>query len=465
MKPWYGDLIESNEPEVRQAVAAAFRRKRPAEPVNRVGCIVEFVQGRECCCAVVWKQFARSNSFRIYDLDGKDRRLGPGRILDFSHQKLPIHNDTQLRMALRRIDRRRNAVQATLDLQTLWEVVAGNGREWWDLAALIDLYFAATPDDDERTALVRALAHGDYFEMQDRQFKPLDDEAVERKNAARNARQQAAEELAEQAAWLKAVLEGEQGPRPATAEQAIALLEEAALSEDGKHISAEAGRLMRQVHLHGRLAAFDLLVRLGYWHADENLDLRRFGITPDFDPVLVEQAKQVGWAKAAQKARRWWGRQVVGWSEDGEGCQRAFSLRRDLGGYRLGIHCAVPGLLIDTCEPLLAEAGSRGTALHLPDGRIGMLPLALEERALFKVGERQPALSLVVRVDKAWAVRSFKFRLSRVRLGHIVSLQESVGEQSVLLRRLALSIREQRQQQGALLLPPEKAVVLRRGGG
>ncbi|NKB71225.1 MAG: RNB domain-containing ribonuclease [Candidatus Latescibacteria bacterium] len=463
MKKWYRQVLDSDDPQVRQALAQALQSQRPPEPPDQVGRLVEFVRGRQCRLGVVSHQKGRRGTLGVIDIKGKERLVEVGRILDFSQRRLPLDDGTQRHRALRRIDRDRTRQLGGIDLQSLWEVVVGDAQTWWDAETLIDLYFAQRPADEERAVLVRALAGGAYFEMRQGQFRPHTRAVVEGKRAVSQARSQAAEELAQQAAWLRRVADGQPGSGgPPTAGQAIALLEEAALVEGDEPLSAAAGQLLRRAHLHGPLAAFDVLVRLGHWHADENLDLRRAGLTADFTPELVQRAQEARWPQAVARSWRWWGRRVLGWSADGEACQTAFSIRRSLLGYRLAIHCAVPGLLAGD-GAMTAEAQTRGIALDLPDGRLDLLPSELTEQALLRADQRRPALALVVQLDKALAVRSYAFRLCRVRLKRVLPLSVDGGSESALLQRLAEQIRCQRQQRGALLLPAEKEVRLQRG--
>ena len=439
MKQWYSQIADSDDPHVRQALAQALLSRRPPEPPDQVGRLVEFVRGRECRMGVVRKQGGRHGTLGVFDLEGKERTVEVGRILDFSRRQLPLGDGAQLRLTLRRIDRSRARRLAGLDLHTLWEVVVGDGEEWWDLEILVDLYFAEAPADDERAALVRALAGGSYFEMRQGRFKPHPQAVVERKRAVESARQRSEAELVQQAAWLRGLADGKEGPAPSTAERAIALLEEAALGQEDRPLSPAATQLMRRAHLHGPLAALEILVRLGRWGADENLDLRRAGLASVFAPGLVCQATDARWPKAAARSRRWWGRQSLGWSEEGEACQTVFSMRRGLRGYRLGIHCAIPGLLAGDGD-LTTEALSRGVALELPDRRLGLLPPELEEQVLFRVGQRRPALTLVVQLDRALAVRSYAFRLSRVRLIAAAGAQDT--GRAAAAGRLAVAARK-----------------------
>lgn len=92
------------------------------------------------------------------------------------------------------------------------------------------------------------------------------------------------------------------------AEDAIALLKQVALHGEQAEDSAAAARLMQAAHLHGPQAAFEVLIRLGHWQADENLELRRCRVPVAFAPEVLAEAEQRGWWPEARRSRCWWGR-------------------------------------------------------------------------------------------------------------------------------------------------------------
>ena len=418
MKAWYSETLQENpDPELRRMIARELRRQAP-DPTERIGCVVEFQHGREARIGVFHGPGRHGRAW-VVGSDGKRRQVEERRLLHLARQKLPLADLDEARRALRRIDRRRREAQQGIDLHPLWELTLEEPERWWKIDDLAEVYFAgpaeAEPvgkaDGEEPAVLARALADGRYFAMREGRFRALPAETVRRRLALEAERRVAAARLEGQAAWLRSVADGENAPEPPGAEEAVSLLEKAVLA-DGEAVPEAAVELMRRAHLHGAAVAFETLVRLGHWHADENLDLHRAGISAVFPPQTCEAARAV---RVAVPARRWWGRQVWGWAVEGEACQQVFSLRRVWGGYRLGIHSCAASLWADADAALEAEAAARGTALRLPEGRIGILPPVLEEKAAFRAGERQWALSLVLRLGAGFEVRDARMRLSRVR--------------------------------------------------
>ena len=68
---------------------------------------------------------------------------------------------------------------------------------------------------------------------------------------------------------------------------------------------------------------------------------------------------------------------MYGFSRCGQVCDQAFSIRRTLSGYKLGLHFPAPALLLPRQGQVQGEAMERGASLHLPDRSIPMLPPTL----------------------------------------------------------------------------------------
>ena len=66
------------------------------------------------------------------------------------------------------------------------------------------------------------------------------------------------------------------------------------------------------------------------------------------------------------------------------------------GGYRIGIHIAAPGLVIERDAPLDEVARSRMSTVYFPGDKITMLPDAVIQKLSLDEGDLRPALSLYV---------------------------------------------------------------------
>ena len=469
MRPWYRDVLKEDDPALRAEIARvlldqhSLRKNRAEEHVGRV---IEFRRGKGHLCGVLRPQKG-TQGWKVLDQEGKEKNIRGAKIIDISTERVEAEQRDEIVQVLRAISRRREAVKARLDLRTLWEVAGEAGERAWSLDELAELYFGEKADSDRRAALARGLDDGYWFIREEREFVARSAEVVaqsDRNVAQRKAKQQ---RLQEWATWLRSVADGKETERPEGAEEAIALVERAALQKE-----EEAGitaRLMERAHLHGPLAAFDLLVRLGHWSADENLELRRHRISVEFSEEVMVAAEAGGWRSEALKSRRWRGGQVYGFSRDGEECDRAFSIRRTLFGYRVGVHFASPALLEDEQGFIDGAARDRSSSVHLPERVIPMLPAPISSRCRLATSEHRPSLTVELRYNRRFELKSWKVRVRQVRPGKVLDWEEAERQLAEdrhwqRLHALALALRRRRQGEGALILPESRPELRVRDG-
>ena len=123
---------------------------------------------------------------------------------------------------------------------------------------------------------------------------------------------------------------------------------------------------MARTHLHGAAAAFDVLVRLGRWSVHENLEIHRGRVPIDFTADALAAAQHIHdsgphrWTPSVGRCSRSWNR-PLGWvPADTLGCERAFSARPTLRGFKVTVFLAAPALLFETDSPIDQEAAARG---------------------------------------------------------------------------------------------------------
>ena len=230
----------------------------------------------------------------VIDVRGRERWLRRDKILDLSTSKVPTLSRQEALSHLRRIDEQRHARSLAVELQPLWEVTAEEGeRRVWSLDELAELLFRS-PRPDDRPVLLRALWEGRFFARHANGWSPLSREALARTGELESQKRQEEKELAEVAAWVRRVADGAApDPRPANAEEAVRLLREAAVFGSGSRRRSQSAVLMERAHLHGPGAAFDVLVQLGFWDKDENLELHRCGVPLEFSPESLREADRV----------------------------------------------------------------------------------------------------------------------------------------------------------------------------
>ena len=470
MKAWYSRVLEQGDSALRAQVARALlKARKPREP-DHFGCIVEYLRRGHHCCGVVQVAPGKTRSLWILNQEGKEAWVSHRKLIDMSSEKIGMRQRHEIVRALRQVNQRRERIKGELNLRPLWELAAEEPDRKWALNELAELYFGEDPDSDRRTALARLLGERKFFSRQAQHYLSLPAGKVEERGRATERRQRDRDRLEEAALWLRQVADGGEGARPEGAGEAIALLEQAALFEGEGPRAKEAARLMNQAHLHGPLAAFDVLVKLGHWDVNENLELRRCQVPVDFSAEALAEAAELRSQPAAGRGRRWWGRRVYGFSRDGKVCDRAFSVRRTLFGYKLGLHFAAPRLAGATGGP--GGGGGHGTrGFHIPsrwfDSHVAAFPGL--PAAELTPGERRPALTVEVRLDLRRQIKGFALRLCRVRPRKVLRMEEAEARLAAdphlrWLNDLARTRRQTRRQRGDLILAaPELNMDFREG--
>ena len=444
---WSRHLTTSLDDASRREVARLVQAERSTRPVlERAGAVLEFRRGGQLLCGYLARDPDNRKGYDVIGVDGRHRHLRRDKVVNVSPEYVSMHTSDRALEELRRIDRRREAARWAVDLSALWEVALETGPERgdWRLEELVELHDPGTPDASRRAGMLRALWHGPRFERHGAGWRPRSPAAVEEIEAASTREEAETRRHDELAGWVRKVADGHPAdPRPTGAEEAVALLESAALGER----SPSAARLMGAANLRGSGAAFDVLVRLGHWSVDENLELHRLGLPEGFPEAAAKAAREVDprAVAAAWPGRRRWssGLCVTACGE------RAYRLRRSLLGHTIvDIHMAVPALWVEAGTAVDQEAAARGVTVRLLEREIPMLPAELTEACRLTPAEARPVLTLSVRLDRKLVPRKVRLSLGRVR----PRLALEGGESSPPVRRLtalAAALRQRRRREGA----------------
>jgi len=232
------------------------------------GSVVEYLQQGHPVCGVILMVGAREH--HIKDIDGKVHLVPLERIADVSSLFIGTTyagHDTVL--LLRTIHEEREALKATIDLDTLWEVTESERRPW-SLDELAALYYHDDAGAHGKAALFRALVENGLFRREGKAFVPV---ARERANIYRERQHQRGKDdawLHDAAHWLRALVDGQPATPPADAERILQLLAAHVLHGERRQHESEATALIHLAHFHTLHAIFDALVAAGYWQRDEN---------------------------------------------------------------------------------------------------------------------------------------------------------------------------------------------------
>lgn len=354
-----------------------------------------------------------------------------------------------------------------LDLRTLWEIVKESERREWTLDELADLCFGEDPGSDRTTALSRGLDEGYLFTRYGRKFTALAPEVVAQQDRAACEAKCGEEWFRDAGAWLRSVADGRPGSPPEHAERAIQLLEAEVLFGADHPEAHDASKLMQAAYLHGQHAAFGVLVKLGHWDEHENLDLLRNHVPIFFSSETMAEAETCDWTGKVLRCPALWRGRVYGIMRREGDCYQAFSIRRGLLGYIVGIHFASPAFLIPQGGCVQAGAADRGAAIYLPDRLVPMLPPEVTSKLRLTTEARRPTLTVEVRLNGPLRVRRSSITVKRIRVTHALTLDDAdqrIAQDTHLskLHALARHLRGKRREAGAVLIPePQLEIAVR----
>jgi exoribonuclease II len=375
-----------------------------------------------------------------------------------------------LLQALKKAEEVRNQLKEKVDVRELWELVKDE-RESFDHEYLAQLCFGEAVTEDHVSALARALFEEKiHFKMKEDRFLPHSDEKVEQIVQQKKEEEAREKKLGEGSAWLKRMLDRQQeGSPPSCREEIVQALVDLALYPEERP-EAKFGKELLQIAGGYNIAeARQILVRLGIWGEDENLDILRFEIPTVFSKEALEEVERLRGAEFATEGRQDL-RHLWVFTIDGpltRDFDDALSIEVEDNTIHLGIHIADVAGVVPAESRLDEDAFQRGSSVYLPCRQIPMFPPTLAHEILsLKEGCDRGAVSLLCRLDGQGNPMDFEFVPSLIRVKKRYTYDE-VNEHHIhealfqTLLQLSHALRRRRVEAGALLLTlPELDIMI-----
>jgi exoribonuclease-2 len=423
------------------------------------GKIIEYIdQGKFVCTLCL-----QDKGTRLHLLTPLNREvnISPKRALLLSKGTVDTGGSREaLLNRLNEIEALRKMLTREVHVKELWELVR-DGQESFEYADLAQLYFGEKITDDHISALVRALFDDRlYFKMKEGHFLPHSEEIVEQTIKQREEEARRETRLKEGSTWLKNRIQNKVSQAPSCKDAVIDLLVELALyGKEAPNFNHTKDLLLR-AGITDVQRAKSLLVDLGVWGEDENLDLYRLNINTSFSEAALnasEKLTKVGIEEGEREDLR----DLNAFTIDGPDTKDfddALSIEITSDSILLGVHISDVASAIPPDSLLDKEASQRGSSLYLPSRSIPMIPpnLSQDTLSLRKDCDR-PAISLLCRFDKDFGLLDYRFALSLVRVRRQLTYEEVnnlYSQEDVLEQAYELSqvLRKNRVDQGALIL-------------
>ncbi len=439
------------------------------------GNIVEYIDDQKIICAVILE--VKDKRLRLLSETNREINISAGRLSHKCGTSFDISSSrNDLIQSLKATAQKRKNIMATIDIKELWEVL-NTEQKPIDLATMTQLCFSSSSSDDHESAVVRSFFENRvYFKFGFDSFMPNSEDQVEKiifqKNKA--ARK---ERLVEQGGkWLKSALtDGATLPEEELSEIVEILKSVYLFGKESKHFNLGKAILAKAgVELDSSI--FKLLVKLGVWEKNENLDLHRLETPQAFSPEVEENANELvaSLKHLVDNQKRKDLTHLPIMTIDGPSTHDfddALSIEKEGMNYRLGVHIVDVGYFIKRGDVLDKNALTRGSSIYMPDQYIPMLPAALSGNICsLKAGELRPTISIFALLSPLANVIDYEILPSIVKVKRQLTYFDAdniVGEDEELtaLYELAVSFRRKRLDAGAIQITlPEINIRLLENG-
>lgn len=443
-------------------------------PPMESGSIVEYIDRQKIMCAVVLE--VKNQRLRLLTENNREVKLSAGRLLhkDKARLNLAMGRDKMVD-ALREVASKRKALLTQVDIKDLWEVL-NTEQVWIDLATMTEFCFPESPGGDQESAVIRAFFDDRlYFKFSLDQFFPNSVQQVERLTAQRQEEANKNRIVELGGDWLKSLINGSSPPVDVSQEdiqEFINILKAYYLFEKESKDHTLARAIIRNSGLELTTGLFPILVKLGVFDENENIDLLRLEVTAEFNDEILQRVERLVTTRQdffADGVRRDLTSLPL-MTIDGQSTldyDDALSIEKVGQQYRLGIHIVDVGHFVRKGDNIDQEALVRGSSIYMPDQKISMLPAALAEGLCsLKAGELRPAISTMVNLSPSKEVIDYEILPSLINVKHQltyydVNLAADQNPDIIVLREIAEKFRQRRLDGGAVQITvPEVNVWL-----
>ncbi|MDR2200033.1 MAG: RNB domain-containing ribonuclease [Deltaproteobacteria bacterium] len=366
-------------------------------------------------------------------------RLRPNRVLVESLEEEPAGREDKLKL-IEETGKRRDALAKMVDLETLWDILEGEG-ESFPYPYLAELAFGAGSGPDETSAVMRAVSReGTRFRFTPGEALRNSQEEMEAMKSRREAEEAKQRSFSEGEKWLRLSLKAETpadlaavpAPSKGVEEHFLKNLIDFALSEQEKKEFLKYRDLLESMGFPPDPGgARDLLKRTGVFSPHENIELRRLRLPLEFPAEVMKEAEELSLNQGYLEERRLDLSGVFTLAVDSPGAMEyddALSLEpREHGGWILGIHIADPAGFILPGSALDRHARVRTSSIYLPETSHPMLPRVLTEGllSLKKDSAPRPSLVLLIELGEDMRLLNFSFLPGLTRVDAHLTFQEA----------------------------------------
>jgi exoribonuclease-2 len=429
-----------------------------------LGNIVEYIDRQKIMCAVVLE--VKNQRLRLLTENNREVNLSSNRLLHKDNVRLDLTlGRDKMVDALKQVVQKRQALIKDIDVKDLWEVL-NSEQSLIDLATMTEFCFPESPSGDHEAAVIRAFFNDRlYFKFNPDGFLPNSQKQVERLAAERKTAERKNNLIDAGGIWLKSVLDTSNSADiqllSEDRQEFIDILRSYYLFEKDSKDYAIAKAMIAKAGIENTDHIFQILVKLGVYDENENIDLYRFEVPIDFPEKVLAIAERLvsSGPTVSVAASRKDLTHLPLMTIDGQGTldfDDALSIEEKDDAFRLGVHIVDVGHFIQKGDVVDREALLRGSSIYMPDQKISMLPPALAEGLCsLKAGELRPAISIMINLSPVADIMDYEIFPSLIKVErqltyYDVNIYAAENRNMLILRDIAEKFRKKRLDSGAV---------------
>ncbi|SPD76039.1 RNB-like protein [uncultured Desulfobacterium sp.] len=391
------------------------------------GKVIEYIDQGRFICTICLQD--KGSSLHLLTSSNREVNLSPKRAVIVSESAVNVSKPREdLLHRLRHMEEARLSLVGQVNTKELWELVHDE-KESFGARDFAQLAFGKDITDDHMAALVRSLFDDRvYFKMKDGLFLPNTPEKVEQILVQREEDALRQQKIDTGSSWLKDKIEGRHCEDPANKDEIIGLLIQMALYGTYGDDTKYGKELLTRAGISDIKKSRDLLIDLGVWQEDENLDLLRSGIGGGFSENITSESALVAGTEVDFCGREDL-RDLFVMTVDGpltRDFDDSISVEVTDDQIRLGIHIADVASIIAPESLIDQEAAKRGSSLYLPERQIPMIPHELSQGALSLMQDcDRPAISLLASFERSGGLLDYRFAASTIRVKKRLTYEEA----------------------------------------
>jgi len=398
--------------------------------------------------------------------DGKEKELDPKEVDLKTGIIADINKDINQRIhVLRQYRRELNQNRESVDLESLWDSVAGS-VEKLPYLDILDIYSGnKVVSEDEALKFYWALNKTDiYFNTENGFYFPSNESEVKTKLLQKEQDMKKLAETSLAVDWAMNFINPDSNNKVNNnfdIKYFIQLIRDYIVNKSSQDRIREAKAFLNQIGINKPEEATKFLIKIGECSPDSDPELIRLESFNDISKKSANEVEKV--LKKEFDPKNFTDlrdKEIITIDDsDTEDIDDAISLDKAGNNLELGVHISNVSYYIEKGLSLDNDASRKGDTVYIPDTRIDIFPnvLITDKFSLFE-GKDKLALSLLITLDKkTYDIKDYKFIQSVINVSKNYSyveaqttlLKEKKGKELV---NIALSLRQKRIQKGAFLL-------------